>query len=197
MKKPEEEYKAYFDVLELPPGVSLAEVRASYYHLRELYSTDSIVLSPLEGELTREWKDGVLNQIEEAYGKLKTFYEEAPHAVRALLPAPEAPEEKEEKKPLPPVEIKEYSGETLMRLRERRGIDILDLAHATKISRQHLRNIEAEKFNALPEKVFLRGYLASYARCLSLDPERVISDYMYRFEEWKRSSSTDSGLPRP
>lgn len=193
MKKSEEEYKAYFDVLELPPGVSFAEVMAAYYHLRELYSTDSIVLSPLEGEISRQWKNGVLGQIEEAYGKLKAFYEEAPHMVRALLPAP--PPAKEAVVEAPSFEVKEYSGETLMRLRERRGIDIHELAHATKISRQHLRNIEDEKFSALPEKVFLRGYLASYARCLSLDPEKVTSDYMDRYEGWKRKAAADGGPP--
>jgi hypothetical protein len=62
----EEEYREYFEVLELSPGSSRSELRAAYQHLRELYSSESIALSPLDHELSEEWKQDVLERVEEA-----------------------------------------------------------------------------------------------------------------------------------
>jgi curved DNA-binding protein CbpA len=180
----EENYDGYFEVLELPPGSSPSEVRTAYIHLKELYSTDSIVLSPLESELSDEWRQHVLERIEEAYAKLKELFERTPAARRQWSPREDAFRAEE-------VEAGEiFSGEALMRLREKRGVEIHELSMATKINRQHLKNIEAEKYSALPEKVFLKGYLAAYAKHLSIDPRKVVSDYMARYNAWERLNTS-------
>lgn len=176
----EESYDGYFEVLELPPGSTPSEVRTAYIHLKELYSTDSIVLSPLESELSDDWRQHVLERIEEAYAKLKEHFERTPPVQKQWTSRQEAVRAEE-------VETGEiFSGEALMRLREKRGVEIHELALATKINRQHLKNIEAEKYSALPEKVYLRGYLAAYAKHLSIDPGKVVSDYMARYNAWER-----------
>jgi flagellar biosynthesis protein FlhG len=183
----EEEYRKYFEVLELSPGASRSELRAAYQHLRELYSSESIALSPLDHELSDEWKQDVLERVEEAYAKLTALvesgtcmFESSPRPggngrLNAVLET-----------------VDSFSGDALRQIRKTLGIEIHELAHRTKIGKQHLTNIEEENFSALPEKVFLRGYLASFAKHLALDREKVVSDYLARYEAWEREGRSDS-----
>ena len=84
MTEREEEYRGYFEVLELSPGASRSELRAAYQHLRELYSSESIALSPLDHELSDEWKRDVLERVEDAYAKLTSLSEESLEVVRGM-----------------------------------------------------------------------------------------------------------------
>ncbi len=52
------------------------------------------------------------------------------------------------------------------------------LAEGTRISSKHMDNIEADRYEALPATVYLRGMLMSVARELGLDPLRVCRSYM-------------------
>jgi flagellar biosynthesis protein FlhG len=77
----------------------------------------------------------------------------------------------------------EYDGQRLQRLRERRSIEIDEIAGVTKVNPTYLRFLEEERFDDLPAAVYVRGFLKSYARCLGLDPDRVARSYMRRYEE--------------
>ncbi len=178
----EENYREYYDVLELSPGASPAEVREAYVHLRELYSSESFVMSPLDDELSAEWKDEVVGRIEEAYSKLSELFQKtAPsgskkqHAHFGAL--------KEEVK-----SIRIFNGGALRHLREKLGVELHELARATKISKYYLEKIEEEDFAVLPERVYLRGYIINYAKQLSLDPDRVAGDYMSLHSAWEKST---------
>jgi hypothetical protein len=74
-------------------------------------------------------------------------------------------------------------GAWLRRSRLRRGIEIEQIAAITKINPTYLRFIEEEKFEDLPAPVYVRGFIGAYARCIGLDPERVVSSYMTRVGE--------------
>jgi cytoskeletal protein RodZ len=52
------------------------------------------------------------------------------------------------------------------------------LADRTKIGTRHLENVEADRYEALPTSVYLRGILMSLARELGLDPLRVSKSYL-------------------
>jgi flagellar biosynthesis protein FlhG len=86
----------------------------------------------------------------------------------------------------------EYDGQRLQRLRERRSIEIDEIAGVTKVNPTYLRFLEEERFDDLPAAVYVRGFLKSYARCLGLDPDRVARSYMRRYEE--RATKRRRGL---
>ncbi|MCZ6904391.1 MAG: helix-turn-helix domain-containing protein, partial [Acidobacteria bacterium] len=68
-------------------------------------------------------------------------------------------------------------GENLRREREMRGVDLREIADATRINLRFLEAVENEKFGALPGGVFNRGFIRSYARYLGLDEEKILGEY--------------------
>lgn len=69
-------------------------------------------------------------------------------------------------------------GQYLKSEREAKGIPIGHIADITKISVNYLNAIEAGRFDQLPSRVFAKGFVKSYARCVGLNIEEV----MLRFE---------------
>jgi curved DNA-binding protein CbpA len=72
----------------------------------------------------------------------------------------------------------EFSGELLRRVRESRGLTLQAIADRTRISVRHLENIEADRYQAFPVIVYLRGILMNLARELGLDQGRVAKSYL-------------------
>ena len=68
-------------------------------------------------------------------------------------------------------------GATLRNAREAAGYSIADVAQRMRLSRHHIENLEAERFDLFPVSVFLRGYLTSYARLLGIDSEPLLEAY--------------------
>ena len=68
-------------------------------------------------------------------------------------------------------------GTTLRNAREAAGFSIADVADRMRLGRQHIENLEAERFDLFPVSVFLRGYLTSYARLLGIDAEPLLEAY--------------------
>ncbi|HET6411998.1 MAG TPA: helix-turn-helix transcriptional regulator [Anaeromyxobacter sp.] len=101
-----------------------------------------------------------------------------PAATPATTPAPEATS---------------WSGEVLRKLREARGISLQQISERTKVTRRHIENIEADRFESLPAAVYLRGILLSIARELRLDGPKVARSYLERVSA---ACSTTAPLPR-
>lgn len=101
----------------------------------------------------------------------------APRTTPPPLPVQiEAPEVE-----LPPItEETVFSGELLRQVRMARNLPIREIADRTKISPTHLESIELERWDWLPARVFLRGFLVSLARELRLDPEQVSRTFLAR-----------------
>jgi cytoskeleton protein RodZ len=70
-------------------------------------------------------------------------------------------------------------GETLRRERELRGIDLRDVAEATKISLRFLQALESDRTDVLPGGLFPRAFVRQYATYLGLDPERTVAEYLF------------------
>jgi len=81
-----------------------------------------------------------------------------------------------------------WDGGRLRRARLRRGIDLGRIASVTKINPTYLRFLEEECFEDLPAKVYVRGFVVAYARCLGLDPERVVPSYLERVAQARPGS---------
>lgn len=80
-----------------------------------------------------------------------------------------------------------WDGPRLRRARLMRGVEIEDVAAATKITPAYLRFLEEERFDDLPALVYVRGFVAAYARFLGLDAALVSRSYGARFEEHRRA----------
>jgi flagellar biosynthesis protein FlhG len=80
-----------------------------------------------------------------------------------------------------------WDGARLRRARLMRGVEVEDVATATKISPAYLRFLEEERFDDLPAVVYVRGFVAAYARYLGLDAAQVSRSYGARFEEHRRA----------
>jgi flagellar biosynthesis protein FlhG len=102
-------------------------------------------------------------------------------------PAPPPPEPGREPAPPDPAfeDLDEGSGDfdgpRLRRIRLRRGLELEQVAAATKVNPLYLRFLEEERFADLPAPVYVRGFVGLYASSLGLDPARVAKSYMERY----------------
>ncbi|NIO48375.1 MAG: hypothetical protein GTN73_02895 [Candidatus Aminicenantes bacterium] len=179
---PKKNLKKYFDILEIDSNASLSEIRNTYIRLKKLYSTDSMVITPIADEFSKKKRLAVLQQIEEAYTRLKEeLKDERQKSTYFGKPgvASENSTEGEE------TESISFSGDVLRKIRERRRIHLHEVALDTKIRMEILENIEYERFDALPQEVYLRGHVSNYARYLLLDARKVADDYIRRYKTWK------------
>jgi cytoskeleton protein RodZ len=69
-------------------------------------------------------------------------------------------------------------GAQLKKEREKQGITLEDIALSTKIGTRMLRALEEEHFDQLPGGIFNKGFIRAYARCLHMDEEQAIADYL-------------------
>ena len=85
--------------------------------------------------------------------------------------------------PVAPPEGSGWTGPLLRQAREGRGLSVRQVSDRTKVTRHHIENIEAERFDKLPATVYLRGILMCLARELRLDGQKVARSYL----EWMTS----------
>jgi transcriptional regulator with XRE-family HTH domain len=70
-------------------------------------------------------------------------------------------------------------GENLRRERELRGVDLHDMAEATKISIRFLQALEQDRVDVLPGGIFPRAFVRQYGKYLGLDPERLVAEFVF------------------
>ena len=68
-------------------------------------------------------------------------------------------------------------GEMLLSARERAGITLEGASKETKIPVAMLEYLETDNFEAVPARVYVKGFLRSYANVLQLDVAHVLSKY--------------------
>jgi cytoskeleton protein RodZ len=73
-------------------------------------------------------------------------------------------------------------GGTLREARTRGGLELDDAAAATRIRVKHLAALEDERFSALPEDVYARAFLRTYANFLGLDGDLYAAELGARIE---------------
>jgi flagellar biosynthesis protein FlhG len=174
----------YFEILEISPDASIKEIRTAYLYLKKLYSEGSIATQPVSDELYELDNSSILEEIEKAYNKI-TSYLQADAGEAGVDKNAVEDIKTEESKSDPPC----FSGNILKKIRNSMGVELCEIASHTKIGRQHLNNIENEKFEQLPAEVFLKGYLRTFAEHLSLDSEKVVNDYMTKYHLWRENKS--------
>jgi len=195
----------HYEVLELPPGASAEEVERAYRMAQSTYAADSLasysVFDPQELNAIRERVElayRVLTDVDTrvAYDgrlpgdrgldeeiELPLAFSELELEAAAPRPRSEVPPEIEEFADFESEEDGPYDGGRLRRARLACGFDLEKIALVTKISAAYLECIEEEKFPELPADVYVRGFVAAYARCVGVDPERAAHSYMQRVQD--------------
>jgi hypothetical protein len=77
----------------------------------------------------------------------------------------------------------ESPGKILKKEREVRNIPLEKICSFTKIKEHHLKAIEEEKYELLPHPLYVKGYLKSYAKYLTLDEK----DILFQYENYLKS----------
>ena len=215
MKPPAEQ--DHYEALDVSTSATREEIERAYHLAKSTYADDSLAGYSVfqEGELPL-----LRERLEQAYRTLsdpdaRRAYDDEisrPAARLRAEPLDEArPEVEARPQAIAPIVLPpplmfqpeldeeegeeeggEFDGARLARVRERRGIELDEVAGVTKVNPSYLRFIEEERFDDLPAAVYVRGFVKCYARCLGLDPDRVARSYMRRYEE--RSSKRRRGL---
>ncbi len=189
--------QTYYEILEISPTATSKEIQRAYEHAKETFHADSVAIYSLFSE---EEVKGIEGAVAEAYRvlmdeTLRRDYNQShlqvpatdegqptetfsgtqgiPGEVRPPLCFTDLPSHAEERP---------YRGKTLKQIRQGMGVELQTIVKEMKINARTLEWIEEEAFEKLPALVYLKGFLRSYARCLGLDPPRVIEEYL-RFKE--------------
>lgn len=190
----------HYELLELSREATNEDVERAYRLAQATWAEDALASYSIasEAELV-----SLRERVEHAYRVLsdadaRGAYDAALGQLRA--PAHDEPDlglDEEEKEELAPAELPaeieafgdlsgpedgRWTGPALRRTRLARGLELDQINATTKISQPYLRSIEEERFEALPASVYVRGYVAAYARCLGLDSGRVANDYLERLK---------------
>lgn len=68
-------------------------------------------------------------------------------------------------------------GEILQKAREEKAISLEQISELTKIRLLYLKALEAGEFEKLPGRVYVKGFLKSYAKTVELDPTKILQIY--------------------
>ena len=69
-------------------------------------------------------------------------------------------------------------GKILARARQEKGLSVADVAHSLRLSVRQIEAIDADDFDKLPGKTFLRGFIRNYAKLLQIDPEPLLQGHL-------------------
>jgi cytoskeleton protein RodZ len=69
-------------------------------------------------------------------------------------------------------------GEKLKQEREKRKISLEQISSSTKIGTRMLQALEEDKFNQLPGGIFNKGFVRAYSRCIGLDEDQTVAEYL-------------------
>jgi len=196
---------SHYELLGVSPSATEEEIKEAYKRLKSIYQPDSLAIYSLFSE---EELENTSRALDEAYQVLvnerrrEVYNEEMiqegrlkPEELfqRGLAVAPERGQEVSfkggevtEEKGSFPQEEGIYKGEFLRRMRILKQVELNDISKVTKISVETLENIEKDNYEALPCRIYLRGFLIEYARCLQLDPTEVANTYLKYYDEWAR-----------
>ena len=81
----------------------------------------------------------------------------------------------------------EETGLDLKTVRESSGITLKDLFDSTRIRISILEAIENEEFHLLPESVYAKTFMKTYAQAVGVDSEKILSRYEKYLEQHKVS----------
>ncbi|HSS01100.1 MAG TPA: helix-turn-helix domain-containing protein [Kofleriaceae bacterium] len=208
---------SHYELLEVPPTASFEDIRRANRRVRDIYGAEAVAISGLYDPASLE---AVHRRLDLAYttlmdaAKRKEYDMElfpdgvpmpvTPPSHSTDVPAPRPAAKVDEpgalavRPPMPEISpATEFSGALLRQIREAIGVELREIAERSKIGMAYLSALEGEVFGKLPAAVYVRGFLAEYARALGLDGERVKETYLARFQAARGPSDVDDDEARP
>jgi flagellar biosynthesis protein FlhG len=208
---------SHYDLLEVPPTASFEDIRRANRRIRDIYGAESVAISGLYDPASLE---AVHRRLDRAYTTLmdatkrkeydmELFPDGVPMPIAppqlhtdASAPRPAAkvddPATLAVRPPMPDISpVTEFSGALLRQIREAVGVELREIAERSKIGMAYLSALEGEVFAKLPATVYVRGFLAEYARALGLDGERVKQTYLARYRAARGPSVDEDDEARP
>ncbi|MGB0454561.1 MAG: helix-turn-helix domain-containing protein [Bacteriovoracaceae bacterium] len=88
-------------------------------------------------------------------------------------------------------EVTQSLGTILKAERERKGYSLKYISQQTKVSLRILENLEDDKFENLPNLAYVAGFVKSYCKVLSLDPEPFLESLQSKEQPNKSSSKEE------
>jgi flagellar biosynthesis protein FlhG len=205
---------SHYELLEVPPTASFEDIRRANRRVRDIYGAESIAVSGLYDPASLE---AVHRRLDLAYTTLMDAAKRKEYDLELFpdgVPMPVAAQASESARlarppskhdepgtlavrpPMPEITAAtEFSGPLLRQIREAVGVELREIAERSKIGMAYLQALEAEVFAKLPAPVYVRGFLAEYARALGLDADRVKRTYLerYRAARGLHEADGDSG----
>ncbi len=178
-----EEKEKYLKILGLSSEATFIEIKRVYNRLLRLYSSDTSIISSIAGDFSKRKKQKVIRDLEDAYKKLSA-QNEYEQSIKKQKARPSGSERSLDHS-LPGMD---FGGRMLKDIRRKLGIQLFDVSLETKIRKEILNDIELERFENLPQEIYLRGHLWSYAKYLSLNPKKVMDDYIKKYKAWKEKT---------
>ncbi|MCH4157019.1 MAG: DUF4115 domain-containing protein [Acidaminococcaceae bacterium] len=83
--------------------------------------------------------------------------------------------EKEQQQPAAVAE--NLIGKTLREAREAKGLTLIQVSDATRISKAYLQAVEEDAYQKIPGEVFVKGVLRGYGNFLGLDGTKLVEQY--------------------
>lgn len=68
-------------------------------------------------------------------------------------------------------------GAYLKSIREEKGRTLEDISESTKVALANLEFLESDRYDLLPPRVFVKGFIRAYAQEMGLDPVEVINKF--------------------
>ncbi len=198
MKKIEK--KNYYEILEISSLANPKEIEGAYEKAKQTFRADSLALYSL---MDVDEIEHIMSYIEKAYktlivtkrrrdydqellkkGELSASdifdypaeqslpIQEKTTSVPAFQKESPEPEKAELSQPA------SYDGKGLRDFRISKGIELVSIAETTKISTRQLGFIEDNNTAQLPALIYLKGFIREYAKCLGLDSEEVLANYL-------------------
>lgn len=211
----------YYDVLNVEPQATRAEINETYQRLKKVFSEEQpaiyglysnemlaekiqeldLAYQVLSDAAKRENYDqeikesGIKPMTSEigliAFGTIRKIEEEQP---KESLPQITAEKEKKAAPKTDKAEVKSpgmqkfdkiITGAVLSSIRKEKKISLEDVFEETKIKVKILEDIENDVYERLPARPYLRGFLVAFASFLKIDTNRVITDYLQLYDDWK------------
>ncbi len=88
-----------------------------------------------------------------------------------------------------PLDIKgeKTVGEILLEARERSGLSLDAVSQETRLPKKSLEYLETDNFESIPAKVYVTGFLRTYAGVLGLDVSQILNKYEVQTGQTHRS----------
>jgi flagellar biosynthesis protein FlhG len=198
---------SHYELLDVLPTASFEDLRRANRRIRDIYAAESVVMSGLYDPASLE---AVHRRLDVAYTTLMDAAKRKEYD-RFLfpdgVPMPVTPAESSaprvlvrptsvhvsavadgdpNRPPLPHLtSATEFTGPLLRQIRESMGVPLREIADRSKVGIAYLQAIEEELFHKLPAIVYVRGFVAEYARVIAagagIEAPRIRESYLARY----------------